>query len=52
MGIFSLSLVKTKKMNKIGDSILDDCLVTLIGQDIFFEGDEDDIMETFMAMTL
>ena len=45
-----MSLVKTKKRNKIGDSVLDDCLVTLIEQDIFFEVDEYDIMETFMAI--
>ena len=51
--LYLLHLLKMQMWwNKIGDSVLDDYLVTLIGQDIFFEGDEDDIMETFMAMTL
>ena len=49
--VFSaLNTVKTKKRNKIGDSVLDDCLVTFIERDIFFEVDEEYIMETFMAI--
>ena len=49
--VFSaLNTVKTKKRNKIGDSVLDDCLVTFIERDIFFEVDEADIMETFMSI--
>jgi hypothetical protein len=45
----AMSLVKTKLRNKMGDSLLDDCLVTFIERDLFFKGDEDDIIETFMA---
>ncbi|XP_039851369.1 uncharacterized protein LOC120709785 [Panicum virgatum] len=49
-GVFSaLSLVKTKLRNKMGDSLLDDCLVTFIERNMFFKVDEDDIIETFMA---
>ena len=34
--VFSaLTFVKTKLRNKIGDSLLDDCLVTFIERDIF-----------------
>ena len=48
--VFSaMSLVKSKLRNKMGDSLLDDYLVTFIERDIFFEVDEDDIIETFMA---
>lgn len=43
-------IVKTKSRNKLGDSVLDDCLVTFIEQDIFFGVDEDDIIETFMSL--
>ena len=45
----AMSLVKTKLRNKMGDSLLDDCLVTFIERDLFFKVDEDDIIETFMA---
>jgi len=49
--VFSaLVIVKTKSRNKIGDTVLDDCLVTFIEQDIFFQVNEDDIMETFMSL--
>ncbi|XP_066384627.1 uncharacterized protein [Miscanthus floridulus] len=49
--VFSaLVIVKTKSMNKIGDTVLDDCLVTFIERDIFFQVNEDDIMETFMSL--
>ncbi|KAG2538902.1 hypothetical protein PVAP13_9NG371900 [Panicum virgatum] len=49
--VFSaLVLVKTKSRNKIADTVLDDCLVTFIERDIFFQIDEDDIMETFMSL--
>ncbi|XP_066334370.1 uncharacterized protein [Miscanthus floridulus] len=61
--VFSaLVIVKTKSRNKIGDTVLDDCLVTFIDtvlddclvtfieRDIFFQVNEDDIMETFMSM--
>ena len=42
--------MKTKSRNKIGDTVLDDCLVTFIERDIFFQVNEDDIMETFMSL--
>ena len=41
--------VKTEKRNKLGDGLLDDCLQTFIERDIFFEVDEDDIIESFMS---
>ena len=45
--IFSVMvLVKTKFRNKIGDSLLDDCLVTFIERDIFFEFE---LSEKFIA---
>ena len=40
--------MKTKLRNKMGDSLLDDCLVTFIERDMFFEVDEDDIIKTKM----
>jgi len=49
--VFSpMVLVKTKSRNKMGDSVLDDCLVTFIEQDIFFEVNEDDIIKIFMSL--
>jgi len=45
----AMALVKTKKRNKLGDGLLDDCLQTFIERDIFFEVDEDDIIESFMS---
>ncbi|XP_066333860.1 uncharacterized protein [Miscanthus floridulus] len=49
--VFSaLVIVKTKSRNKIGDTVLDDCLVTFIERYIFFQVNEDDIMETFMSL--
>lgn len=46
----AMSLVKTKLRNKMRDSLLDDYLVTYIERDIFFEVNEEDIIETFMAL--
>lgn len=46
----AMSLVKSKLRNKMGDSFLDDCLVTYIVRDAFSEVNEDDIIDTFMAM--
>ena len=49
--VFSaIASVKTKKRNKLGDALLDDCLVTFIERDIFFEVDENDIIKTFMSI--
>ena len=49
--VFSTMIfVKTKLRNKMGDGLLDDCLVTYMERDNFFEVDENDIIETFMAL--
>ncbi|XP_066323741.1 uncharacterized protein [Miscanthus floridulus] len=49
--VFSaLVIVKIKSRNKLGDIVLDDCLPTFIERDIFFQVDEDDIIETFMSL--
>jgi hypothetical protein len=47
---YAMDLVKTKLRNKMCDSLLDDCLVTYIDRDIFFEVNEEDIIETFMTL--
>jgi hypothetical protein len=44
--------VKTMLRNKMGDGLLDDCLVTFIERDIFFEVDEDDIIKTFISLRM
>jgi hypothetical protein len=46
----AMSIVKSKLRNKMGDSLLDDCLVTYIERDAFSEVNEDDIIDTFMTM--
>jgi hypothetical protein len=46
----TISLIKTNLRNKMRDSLLDDCPITYIERDIFFEVDEEDIIETFMAL--
>ena len=46
----AMSIVKSKLRNKMGDSLLDDCLVTYIERDTFSEVNADDIIDTFMAM--
>ena len=46
----AMSLVKNKLRNKMGDGLLDDCLVTYIERDTFSKVDEDEIVETFMGM--
>ena len=49
--VFSaLVIMKTKTRNRIADTVLDDCLVTFIERDIFFQVDEYDIIETFMSL--
>ena len=48
--VFSaLTFVKTKLRNRMEDSLLDDCLHTFIERDIFFQVDEDDIINIFMS---
>jgi hypothetical protein len=46
----ALVIVKSKSRNTLGDTILDDCLLTFIERDIFFQVDEGDIIETFMSL--
>ena len=46
----ALNLVKHKLRNQMGDSLLDDCLVTFIEREAFSKVDENDIIETLMAM--
>jgi hypothetical protein len=46
----TMSLVNTKLRNKMCGTFLDDCLVTYIERDIFFEVNEEDIIETFMVL--
>ena len=46
---YTMALVKTKKRNKLVDTLLDDCLVTFIERDIFFEVHKNDIIKTFMS---
>ena len=47
--VFSaMTFVKTNMRNKMGDSLLDDFLPTSIKRDIFFQVNEDDIINTFM----
>jgi hypothetical protein len=49
--VFSaMVFVKIKLRNKMRDNLLDDCLITFIERDIFFEVDEDDIIKTFMSL--
>jgi hypothetical protein len=45
-----MNLVKNRLRNKMGDCLLDDCLVTFIERDTFVKMKDDDIIETFMAM--
>ena len=48
--VFSaLTFVKIKLRNKMGDSLLNDCLHTFIERDIFFQVDDNDIINTFMS---
>ena len=46
----AMSFVKNKLRNKMGDSLLDDCLVAYTERDAFSEVNEHDIIDTFMIM--
>ncbi|KAG2622152.1 hypothetical protein PVAP13_3NG281100 [Panicum virgatum] len=49
--IFSaMTFIKNKLRNKMGDSLLDDCLLTFIERDIFLQLSEEEIIDTFMAI--
>jgi hypothetical protein len=45
-----MDFVKTKRRNKMTDTLFDDCLVTFIERDILDEVDEDDVIKTFMSI--
>ena len=46
----SMSLVKNKLRNSMGDDLLNYCLVTFIERDVFLKVSEEDTVETFMGM--
>ena len=46
----SMSLVKTRLRNSMGDDLLNYCLVTYIERSLFLEVSEDDLLGAFMAM--
>ena len=47
-----MNFVKTKRRNKMSDSLLDDCLVAFIERDILEDVDEDDVVKTFIAIRI
>ena len=49
--IFSeMTFIKNKLRNKMGDRLLDDCLVTFIERDIFLQLREEEMINTFKAI--
>ena len=46
----SMSFVKNKMRNSMGDELLNHCLVTFVEREMFLKVSEDVIVETFMAM--
>lgn len=46
----SMSFVKNKMRNSMGDKLLNHCLVTFVEREMFLKVSEDVIVETFMAM--
>jgi hypothetical protein len=45
-----VTFIKNKLRNKMGDRLLDDCLVTFIERDIFLQLSEEKIINTFMSI--
>jgi hypothetical protein len=45
------NFVKNSLRNRMNDGLLDDCLVTFIERDVFLNVKEDDIINSFMAIT-
>jgi hypothetical protein len=45
-----MTFIKNKLRNKMGDSLLDHCLITFIERDIFLKLSEEEIINTFMAI--
>ncbi|TVU07941.1 hypothetical protein EJB05_41319, partial [Eragrostis curvula] len=46
----AMNFVKNDMRNRMGDDLLDDCLVTFIEREIFFAVEENDIIESFMSI--
>lgn len=46
----SMSFVKNKMRNSMGDELLNHCLETFVEREMFLKVSEDEIVETFMAM--
>lgn len=46
----AMNFVKNKLRNRMGDTLLDDCLLTFIERDIFLNVKEEEIIDTFMAI--
>ena len=44
---FAMTFIKNKLRNKMGDRLLDDCLVTFIERDIFLQLSEEEIIKHF-----
>ena len=44
----AMTFIKSKLRNKMGDSLLDDYLLTFIERDVFFQLDEEDVIKTFL----
>ena len=47
----SMTYVKNKLRNKMGNQLLNDCLVTFIEREFFFEVKDDVVISPFQAMT-
>ena len=49
--VFSaMKIIKTKLRNRLGDDLMNDCLVTYIEKDIFETIDNEDIIQRFQNM--
>ena len=47
----SMNFVKNKLRNKMGNQLLNDCLVTFIEKEFFLQVKDDDVISRFQAMT-
>ena len=47
----SMTFVKNKLRNKMGDQLLNDCLVTFIEREFFLQAKDDVVISRFQAMT-
>jgi hypothetical protein len=46
----AMTFIKSMLRNKMGDSLLDDYLLTYIERDVFFQLDEEDVIKTFFTI--